>query len=457
MPEATLPAASAGRAAEGDWPDRRRAWLFVGLLFLAGVCSVIDRAALNFVVDPVRHDLGIGDEQIGLLQGLAFGLFYAFLGIPMGLAADRVSRRNLVAGGIGLWSLATIASGLAQGFGQLFAARLMVGLGEAALSPAAISLIADLFAPERRGRPISLFMMGQGLASGLAVSITGLILTMAAGGAFAHLPLLGGLAPWRLAFVGFGASGLAITALLLLLVREPARLGVAPRVQSRPGTAEAAWLWRNRAVMLPLYLGFALCFTAAYGTAAWMPTMLLRGFNASPALLAEWLGPAVMVFSVIGPLLGGAMVDLSMQGGRVRARFAILALAPLCAMPAMLAVMAGDARSAIVLVATANAVFAATGTIMLSTLQVLVPPQMRGSAVALTLVVNTVLGATFGPLLVASVTTRVLGDPALVGWSIALVCLPCLAAASALYAVARRNILRAGPGSECVGLLENSV
>ena len=81
-----------------DWPDRRRAWLFVGLLFLAGICSIIDRAALNFVVDPVRHDLAIGDEQIGLLQGLAFGLFYAFMGIPMGLAADRVSRRNLVAG-----------------------------------------------------------------------------------------------------------------------------------------------------------------------------------------------------------------------------------------------------------------------------------------------------------------------------------------------------------------------
>lgn len=441
-------------APAAQWPDRRRAWLFVGLLFLAGICSVIDRAALNFVVDPVRHDLGIGDQQIGLLQGLAFGLFYAFMGVPMGLAADRVSRRNLVAGGIALWSLATIGSGLAQSFGELFVARLLVGLGEAALSPAAISLIADLFPPDRRGRPISVFMVGQGLASGLAISLTGLILTMAAGGAFNHLPLLGGLAPWRLAFVWFGAGGLVIAALLMLLVREPDRQGVGERVQSRPGAAEAAYLWRNRSVLLPLYFGFAVCFTAAYGAGSWLPTMLMREYGATPAFLGKWLGPFSMAFSAIGPLLGGVLLDRSMRAGQTRARFAILALAPLCAMPAMLAMLAPSAEGAAILAASANAVFAVIGTVMLASLQLLFPPRMRGSAVAITLVLNTVLGATVGPLAIAMVTEQVLGDPALVGWSIALVCLPCLAVAAGLYALARRNIARAGPGSECARLLD---
>lgn len=448
------PAATDLPAPAADWPDRRQAWTFVALLFLAGICSVIDRGALNVVVDPVRHDLGIGDQQIGLLQGLAFGLFYAFMGVPMGLAADRVSRRRLVAGGIALWSLATIGSGLAQSFGELFAARLLVGLGEAALSPAAISLIADLFPPDRRGRPISLFMMGQGLANGLAISLTGLILTAAAGGAFDHLPLVGGLAPWRLAFVWFGASGLVIAGAILLLAREPARLGVAARVQSRPGAAEAAFVWRNRAVLVPLYLGFAVCFAAAYGAAAWMPAMLTREFHQTPAFLGAWLGPLSMLFSAVGPLLGGALIDRSMRAGRPRARFAILSLAPLCAAPAMLAALAPDARLAAGLAASANAVFAVTGTIMLASLQLLFPPRMRGSAVAITLVLNTVLGATLGPLAVAMVTERVLGDPALVGWSIALVCLPCLVLAAGLYALARRNIGRAGAESECVRLLD---
>ncbi|MFD2137757.1 MFS transporter [Novosphingobium resinovorum] len=163
-------------------PNTRGAWTMVIMLFLAGILSVIDRAALNILVDPVRGTLGISDEQIGLLQGLAFGLFYAFMGIPMGLAADRISRRNLIVAGIGLWSLATIGSGLAQSFGSLFAARLLVGLGEAALGPAAISLIADLFAPARRGRPISVYMMGQGLANGIAISLTSLILAAAGAG-----------------------------------------------------------------------------------------------------------------------------------------------------------------------------------------------------------------------------------------------------------------------------------
>lgn len=438
------------------WPERRRAWLFVGLLFLAGICSVIDRAALNFVVDPVRHDLGIGDQQIGLLQGLAFGLFYAFMGVPMGLAADRVSRRNLVAGGIGLWSLATIASGLAQSFGALFAARLLVGLGEAALSPAAISLIADLFAPDRRGRPISLFMMGQALASGLAISLTGLILTAAARGAFVHLPLVGGLAPWRLAFLCFGAGGLVITLLVLTLVDEPERRGVAPRRERRAGAAEAAYVWRNRSVLLPLYLGFAICFTAAYGAGSWQPTMLMRQFHATPAFLGEWLGPSSMIFSAIGPLLGGLLLDRSMREKRPYARFSILAVAPFCAMPALLAMLVPDARLAAVMAASANAVFAVIGTVMLASLQLLFPPRMRGSAVAITLVANTVLGASIGPLAIAAVTEQVMGDPAKVGWSIALVCLPCLLLAAGLFSLARRNVRRAGPESDCARLLEEA-
>ncbi|MEP0642742.1 MFS transporter, partial [Parasphingorhabdus sp.] len=102
------------------WPRTGTAWWMVSLLFLAGIFSVIDRAILNIVVDPVRLDLGITDVQIGLLQGLAFGVFYAFMGLPMGLLADRTSRKRLLVAGITIWSLATIASGYATSFGELF-------------------------------------------------------------------------------------------------------------------------------------------------------------------------------------------------------------------------------------------------------------------------------------------------------------------------------------------------
>lgn len=426
---------------EAGWPSARRAWAFIALLFLAGLLSVIDRAVLNVVVDPVRHDLGIGDQQVGLLQGLAFGLFYAFMGLPMGLLADRKSRRSLVAGGIALWSLATIASGLAQGFGQIFAARLLVGLGEAALSPAAISLIADLFPPDRRGRPLSVFMLGQGLANGLAIALTGLILSRAASGAFAGLPFVGSLAPWRIAFVLFGACGLGIAA-LLLLCREPARSGSEQAATAIPGRAELAFLLAHRGVLMPLYLGFAVCFAVVYGAAAWTPAMLMRQFGATPAFFAGFLGPISLLFAAAGPLLGGWLLDRSMRAGKPLARFTVLALVPACTVPAELAVLAGNLPSAAVLVASAGAVFAVLGIVMLATLQAIVPPNMRGAAISLTLVLNTVIGASLGPLAVAAITERGLGDPLRVGWSIALFALPCLALGMGLYALARRNIAR---------------
>ena len=102
------------------------------------------------------------DVHIALLQGLAFGIFYATVGLPLGLLADRISRRTLVTIGVLVWSLATIGGGFAASFGALFTSRLLVGLGEAALGPAAVSLIADLFPPDRRGRPLSVFLAGPG-------------------------------------------------------------------------------------------------------------------------------------------------------------------------------------------------------------------------------------------------------------------------------------------------------
>jgi len=423
----------------------------VALLFAAGIFSVIDRAILNMVVDPVRHDLGIGDAQISLLQGLAFGLFYAFMGIPMGLSADRFSRRNLLMGGIALWSAATIASGLAASFGQLFTARLLVGLGEAALGPSAISLIADLFPPDRRGRPISIYMTGQALASGIAIAFTGQILNAAARGAFAHWPVLAGLAPWRTGFVIAGVLGLSVM-LAMLTTREPERRGATQIGRTTLGES-ASWFWRNKAVLAPLYGGFALCFVAAYGGAAWQPTMLMRGFHVSPQFVGTWLGPLSMLFSTIGPLAGGWLLDRSMRAGQPMLRFALLAGLPVLALPSTLAVLAGDPRLAALLIASGNAVYSAVGTVMFATLQTIVPARMRGTSIALTLVLNTLLGATCGPLLVAG-ATQALGDPAKVGWSIAIVAGPALLLGAALFAYGRRAMIRAvAHGSETAALL----
>ena len=140
---------SAQRSADQDFPRPRLAWYMVGVLMLCYTLSYADRQILAFLRGPLKHDLGVTDTQFGLLQGAAFALVYTFFGLPMGALADRFSRRNLVALGVVIWSLATSLSSVARSFVLLGAARMGVGLGEATLSPCAFSMITDSFPKER--------------------------------------------------------------------------------------------------------------------------------------------------------------------------------------------------------------------------------------------------------------------------------------------------------------------
>ena len=137
--------ASVSKKSTSSWPSSVSAWYTVGLLFVAYTFSFVDRFILTLLIEPIKNDFNLSDTGVSLLVGFAFVIFYTFLGIPIGRLADRVNRRNLIAAGITLWSCMTALCGMARGFGTLFAARVGVGVGEAALSPAAYSMIADLF------------------------------------------------------------------------------------------------------------------------------------------------------------------------------------------------------------------------------------------------------------------------------------------------------------------------
>ncbi|KAG5725723.1 hypothetical protein E4T56_gene10394, partial [Termitomyces sp. T112] len=149
------------------------------------VVSTVDRGMLALVVDPVRRDLAIGEVDIALLQGFAFAVFYVSVGLPLGYVADRVNRRRLLFGGILVWSAGTIACGLAQTFAQMFLARLVIGVGEAVLGPCAVGMIGEMFAPDRRGRPMALYVLGSMVAYGLGSMATGAVLQAGAAGGFA--------------------------------------------------------------------------------------------------------------------------------------------------------------------------------------------------------------------------------------------------------------------------------
>ena len=200
-----------------------RAWYMVGLLTVAYVVSFVDRNILGLLIDPIKADLGLSDLQIGLLLGPAFAIFYATMGLPLGYLADRRRRTWIVAAGVAVWSAATAFSGLARNFVQLFIARMSVGVGEATLSPCAMSLISDSYPEERRGKPIAVYSSAISLGSGLAALLGAGVLAWANTNEQTVLPLVGPVAAWQLAFIVVGLPGLLLAA-LFFWVPEPKRL-----------------------------------------------------------------------------------------------------------------------------------------------------------------------------------------------------------------------------------------
>src|SRR5882672_1891382 len=195
-------------------PSLRYAWYVVFILMVCYALSFVDRQILSLLVGPMKRDLALSDTRIGLLQGLAFALFYGLMGLPLGRLADTRNRRNVIILGVVLWSFLTGACSAARSFWSLFLARMGVGVGEATLSPSAFSLISDYFPKEKLATAMSVYSMGIFIGSGLANIVGGAVVDAVRELPAVTLPLLGTVAPWRFTFLIVGAPGLVIALLL---------------------------------------------------------------------------------------------------------------------------------------------------------------------------------------------------------------------------------------------------
>lgn len=396
-------------------------WFAVLLFCVAQIVSTIDRGMLALVIDPVRSDLGITEIQIALLQGFAFATFYVTVGIPLGIVADVANRRLLLIGGIIVWSLATIGGGLAGSFGAMFVSRLFIGVGEAVLGPCAVTIIGDLFPAERRGRPMAVYVFGSMIAFGLGSLVTGMILKAAPAGAFAAIPGLRGLAPWRIAFVIVGASGFVVAALLLLL-REPKRRATLAPSSGESGLRQTlAHFVGARRLLLPLYAAlatFALGITAATG---WGAVLLTRRYGYALGDAGKALGTGQVIWAVIGAIGASLVVDRVARRAGTPGKAMLASALALAAIPSCLAQWATGGPMAVVLLSEVMFASAIYGTTMLSLITEITPVRARGLAVALYAFVMTMLGGSLGPLAVAFLTEHVFATPLAVGKSIAIV------------------------------------
>lgn len=281
------------------YPSPARAWYLVTLLTIAYVFSFVDKYLPAILIEPIKQDLGASDTQMGLLLGPAFAVLYATLGLPLGWLADRTRRTTLVAAGVALWSLATAVSGLARNFSHLLLARVGVGVGDAALAPCALSLIASSFPPESRGRPVAMYVAAQSFGAGLAMLGGGAVLAWAATRSTIDLPLVGSLAPWQLTFLAMGLPGLLV-ALLLAVAREPAREPSA--VDDVSIRATLMWL-RSRWRTFASFMALVCVMTIVAYSQNWYAALFQRQWGWDITRYATWSGLALII---IGPLVVNA-------------------------------------------------------------------------------------------------------------------------------------------------------
>jgi len=401
------PAAGANTA----WPGSRQAWYAVFIFSLTLLVNFLDRGILTLLVEPIKHDLQLSDEQMGVLMGFAFVCFYIVLGLPIARLVDSARRTTILTVGLVCWAVATALCGLANSFGQLFLFRIGVGVGEACSGPATFSMLSDLFPRERLPRAIAVLQTGFFTGNALALIVGGAIVTLLLALPPVTLPLVGTLRGWQLSFLIASVPGLIVAALMFTL-REPPRRGVTASSAISLGEV-LRFLRSNASAFGPIYLGLGITTLTNLGAASWLPTFYMREFGWSPARVGLISGIMYLTVWPLGAAFGTWMVERFQRQGRDDANMRVVIWSTACAVPflAIAPLMPTGALSV-----TVNAVGLFAGAWLLgpqnAALQVITPNRMRGQVTALFLFVFNVIGFGLGPSFVALTSTHVFGGGA---------------------------------------------
>ncbi|MEM8935885.1 MAG: MFS transporter [Pseudomonadota bacterium] len=380
------------------------------ILVVVYTFNFIDRQIVGILATPIKEDLGLNDTQLSLMGGLAFALFYTVLGIPIAMLADRKSRTWIMTIALAVWSGMTALCGLAQNFGQLFAARLGVGVGEAGGVAPAYSLITDYFPPAQRARALSIYSFGVPIGSALGILLGGVLTSYL---------------DWRAAFVIVGVLGLAIAPVFRLTVREPKRGGFdGAKAETQPtNIKDVVSTLTSKPSFWGLAFGAASSSMMGYGLIFWLPSFFIRSFgDALPGFFA-WLPawttpgePGVLLYAsyfyatillfggIAGIWLGGVLADR--YGPDRKAAYALTpAFAFLATMPFFIVgVLSTNLWVAFVTFTALTALSLVWVGPVITAFQHLVQPNMRATASAVFLFINNLIGIGLGNLAIGAIS-----------------------------------------------------
>lgn len=426
-------------AKDTTWPAPRRkaggyAWHVVAVLSFCHLVSFIDRFVMSLALAPIKVTFGVSDTILGLLHGTGFVLLYCVAAVPLGRYVDIGHRRNLIVFGILVWSAATAACGLARSVEELMAARIVVGLGEACLIPAAMSLITAYVPPDVLARAVSVFTTGATLGASTALIGGGLIIDWIAARGGLRIFGLEGLEPWRWAFLLAAAPGV-LAAILLLSVREPPRPTKRAASALKDSLQHLALHWRAYALHFVAACAIIILYQAL---AAWTPTFLIRRFGLTVAQSGATVGSLLLLAGPAGNLAGGWITDrLQAAGSRfapstVLAAVLLAALAPGAAFcwSHSYAVSAGG-WTLLMICVSAGVPATWVG------IQLVTPDALKGTISALYLAAYTLVGVGLGPVLVGLLTDNLFGAANL-GRSLLAITLGCGVLGSGAALIGRR-------------------
>lgn len=392
---------------EGKAPPQS-AWYVVALLCLMSVLSYLDRYIIALLAEPLKQSMNIDATQVGLLIGVGFGLVYSVAGLPLANLLDTRARVGIIAASVALWSLCTITSAFAPSYTLLLFSRVGVAIGEAVLVPAAVSMIGDLYAANRRTLPIATFMAVGSLMGAGAFLIGGLAFELAT--SFSDVI---SIEPWRLTLVIVGAPGLVLASIWLMTVAEPARdISIGAEAEHATWSAAATYLRRHWTYYPPLLAGLGVSAIGTYSFISWATSLLVNSYGLS-------VGRAGSLFGTVGLLAGGAAALFWPAVSNWLTRSGLESANPL-----LLAGGLGGAHLTLACLgvldtvgATAVAIGmivfgqAAAGTLAVLILQSAAPSRMRARITSLYVLMANLVGLTMGPPLSAWISQHVFDGP----------------------------------------------
>jgi MFS family permease len=413
-------------ASTRSYPNPAYAWYCLSIICFAYLFGFMDRIIVGLLTPAIQADLGLSDSQMGVIQGLAFAVFYTLFGVPLGLAADRSNRKWLLTAGTAFWSLMTAACGLARSFGGLFGARVGVGIGEATLNPCAASLIGDYFEPKTRPKAYGIYTMSTAFGTGLTYILGGAVLAfvgVGTGGNTFSMPLLGEIPAWQAVFIIIGVAGLVPALLMAFTMGEPKRMDVAVDAPARASRADImAFLKLNRTTLICHNFGVAFIIMAVYGWVNWMPAFFVRVHQWDVPTLSIYYGIFGGITGIISAISSGYVTTwLKARGftdGAMRTVFIGglgltigTSIAPLMPTPEL----------ALIFYVLAGVFANYPPAQALAAIADITPNQLRGTITAIYVLVIGIGGAGLGPFAMGWVTDNVFGDPMKINYSMALV------------------------------------